>query len=69
MFPPVNLALNMPITVSSTQSGYPGSHAVDGNSGEHPLGFGLEDPQWIYVDLQGTYNITEVDLYWESAYG
>jgi hypothetical protein len=26
------------------------------------------DPQWIYVDLQSTYNINEVDLYWESAY-
>ena len=26
------------------------------------------DPQWIYVDLGATYNITEVDLYWETAY-
>ena len=26
------------------------------------------DPQWIYVDLGATYNITEVELYWETAY-
>ena len=25
-------------------------------------------PQWIYVDLGATYNITEVELYWEAAY-
>ena len=66
-FPPVNLALNEPVTVSSTQSGYPGSNAVDGNTGTR-WASAWSDPQWIYVDLQGTYNITEVELNWEAAY-
>jgi len=70
VFPPVDLALNKPTTVSSTQSGYPGNLAVDGvTSGDASRwASAWSDPQWIYVDLQGTYNINEVDLYWESAY-
>ncbi len=67
LFPPVNLALNKPVTVSSTQSGYPGSNAVDGNTTTR-WSSAFSDPQWIYVDLQGTYNINEVLLNWESAY-
>ena len=67
-FPPVNLALNKPVTVSSTQSGYPGSNAVDGNLTTR-WASAWSDPQWIYVDLQGTYDLTEVQLNWESAYG
>ncbi len=27
------------------------------------------DPQWIYVDLGQSYNITQVKLIWETAYG
>jgi hypothetical protein len=65
----VNLALNKPATVSSVEnSGYPGSNAVDGNTGTR-WSSAFSDPQWIYVDLQATYNITEVKLNWESAYG
>jgi len=29
----------------------------------------FSDPQWIQVDLGATYNISEVVLYWETAYG
>ena len=65
--PPVNLALNKPVTVSSTQSGYPGSNAVDGNTATR-WSSASSDPQWIYVDLLTNYNISEVDLYWEAAY-
>jgi hypothetical protein len=53
--------------VSSTQSGYPASNAVDGNVTTR-WGSAFSDPQWIYVDLQNTYNISEMDLYWENAY-
>ena len=64
-----SVALNKPVTVSSTESGaYPGSDAVDGNAGTR-WSSAFSDPQWIYADLQGTYNITEVKLNWESAYG
>lgn len=67
-FPPVNLALNKPVTVSSVQSSsYPGSNAVDGNTGTR-WSSAFSDPQWIYVDLQGTYDITGVVLNWENAY-
>ncbi len=66
----VNLALNQPTTVSSWQDNggyYPGSYAVDGNLSTR-WASAWSDPQWIYVDLEATYNITEVDLYWETAY-
>ena len=66
----VNLALNQPTTVSSWQDNggyYPGSYAVDGNLSTR-WASAWSDPQWIYVDLGATYNITEVDLYWETAY-
>ncbi len=65
-----NLALNKPVKVSSVETGtsYSGNLAVDGNyksrwSSDH------SDPQWIYVDLGGQYNITSVKITWENAYG
>ena len=63
----VNLALNKPVTVSSTQSGFPGGNAVDGNLSTR-WGSAFSDPQWIYVDLQTNLYITEVWLDWESAF-
>ena len=63
----VNLALNKPVTVSSTQSGQPGSYAVDGNTGTR-WASSWTATNWIYVDLQATYNITRVKLTWEAAY-
>ena len=65
----VNLALHQPVTVSSIESGglYPGSYAVDGNTSTR-WSSSFSDPQWIYVDLGATYNITEVKLTWEAAY-
>ena len=56
--PVVNLALNKPVTVSSVENAsYPGTNAVDGNPGTR-WSSAFSDPQWIYVDLQATYNIT-----------
>jgi hypothetical protein len=63
----VNLALNKPVTVSSTQSGYPGGNVVDGNLSTR-WGSSFSDPQWIYVDLQTNYYITEVWLDWNSSF-
>jgi hypothetical protein len=69
VLPPANLALNKPVTVSSVEgAGYPGTSAVDGNTGTR-WSSAFSDPQWIYVDLQATYNITRVKLNWEAAYG
>jgi hypothetical protein len=68
VLPSANLALNKPVTVSSVENAsYPGSNAVDGNSGTR-WSSAFSDPQWIYVDLQATYDITRVKLNWEPAY-
>ena len=67
--PSANLALNKPVAVSSVESSsYPGANAVDGNLTTR-WSSAFSDPQWIYVDLQATVNITRVRLIWEAAYG
>jgi len=64
-----NLALNKPVTVSSVENaGYPGNNAVDGNAATR-WSSAFSDPQWIYVDLGSTCNVSEVILNWENAYG
>src|SRR5688572_10450362 len=66
---PGNIAQGKPTTVSSVESSsYPGSNAVDGNTGTRWASVSFSDPQWIYVDLQATYNISRVRLNWEAAY-
>jgi lysophospholipase L1-like esterase len=62
-----NLALNRPVTASSTTDNCPATNAVDGNTGtrwssEHA------DPQWICVDLGRSRPVTRVKLNWETAY-
>ncbi len=74
--PTANLALNKPVVASSTQNTTyngttyyePASNAVDGNTSTR-WSSNYSDPQWIYVDLGATYNISEVKLNWETAYG
>jgi hypothetical protein len=67
--PPVNLALHKSAYASSVQSSsYTAPNAVDGNTGTR-WSSASSDPQWIYVDLQTTNNISEVILNWENAYG
>jgi hypothetical protein len=61
-----NLALNKPVTCSSVE--FPCAEAVDGNTGTRWSSAQGVDPQWIYVDLGATYNITRVVLTWETAY-
>ena len=64
-----NIALYKVATASSLEnSGYPATNAVDGNLNTR-WSSAFSDPQWIYVDLAATYNISEVVLYWETAYG
>jgi endoglucanase len=66
-----NLALNKTVTVSSIEgAGMEGAKAVDGNAttSRWASAEGI-DPQWIYVDLGATYNITRVKITWEAAYG
>jgi hypothetical protein len=65
-----NIALNKTVTVSSVESGtsYTGNLAVDGNTGTR-WSSNHSDPQWIYVDLGSQYNITNVNITWQTAYG
>ena len=64
-----NIALYKVATASSLEnSSYPATNAVDGNLNTR-WSSQFSDPQWIYVDLGATYNISEVVLYWETAYG
>jgi hypothetical protein len=64
----VNLALNKPATSSSKSGSNSASKAVDGSVSTKWVS-ASSDPQWINVDLQATYNITQVVLKWDVASG
>jgi hypothetical protein len=67
-----NIALNKTATASSNENSSTlvssASNAVDGNTGTR-WGSAFSDPQWLQVDLGATYNVTQVVLNWEAAYG
>ncbi|HEY9048158.1 MAG TPA: PQQ-dependent sugar dehydrogenase [Ohtaekwangia sp.] len=64
----VNLALNKPTTVSSTENAsLTGAKAVDGNAGTRWSSL-FSDPQWLYVDLGATYTINRVKITWQNSY-
>ena len=66
--PPVNLALNKSVIVSSIEStGLEGPNAVDGNMGTR-WSSAFSDPQSITVDLDSAYHIDDVTLFWETEY-
>jgi hypothetical protein len=62
------LSQGRPVAVSSVEnSGTAGAYAVDGNLGTR-WSSAFRDPQWIAVDLGGSYELTRVLLKWEAAY-
>jgi hypothetical protein len=64
-----NLALQKMAVASSTETAQtPAPFAVDGNAGTRWSSL-FSDPQWIYVDLEKSYNINRVKITWEAAYG
>jgi hypothetical protein len=64
-----NIAQGKPVTCSSIENaGTPCASAVDGNAGTR-WSSAFSDPQWIDIDLGGSYNINHVTLTWEAAYG
>lgn len=63
-----NLALNRPVVVSTTQDGLSAVQAVDGNANTR-WGSAWTNNEWIYVDLGASYDINQVVLSWEGAYG
>jgi hypothetical protein len=56
-----NLAYGKPVTASRSLPAEPPENAVDDNSGT-PWGAGDHPVQWLQVDLQGTYRVTEIRL-------
>jgi chitodextrinase len=65
-----NLALNKPVTTSSTFPGYPGSLAVDGDmTSRWAQGPGLPDPSWIEVDLGAQYAVAGTITSFEKTSG
>ena len=60
-----NIALNKACTAS--YNGGMASYATDGDNGSRWIGDVLNPNQWIYVDLQGIYDINSVACNWESA--
>jgi hypothetical protein len=63
------LSRGKPVVASSQENaGTPPSSAVDGNAGTR-WSSQFSDPQWIRIDLGATYNISQVVLTWEAAYG
>jgi aryl-phospho-beta-D-glucosidase BglC (GH1 family) len=64
-----NIALNKNVMVSSVEgSGFEGNYAVDGNTATRWSATLYVDPQWITVDLGGSYNISRIKFVWEAAY-
>ncbi len=65
----INLALNKPVTASSSESSVQAPHyAVDGN-GDSRWASEHSDNQWIAVDLGQVYAISRIRLNWEYAHG
>jgi hypothetical protein len=63
-----DLALNKPVVVSKSYSGFPALNATDGNTSTR-WSSEFSDSQWIYVDLGTVFTINQVVLRWETAYG
>ncbi|WP_083929654.1 discoidin domain-containing protein [Catelliglobosispora koreensis] len=64
-----DVAQGKPVTASSTEAGANvAANAVDGNAATRWSSL-YADPQWITVDLGGSYNISRVRLNWEVAFG
>ena len=64
-----DLALNRPSAASSAERGdLASSFAFDGNLTTR-WGSGFSDPQWISVDLGAIWQVSEIRLRWENAYG
>ncbi len=68
--PATDVAQGKPATASSVESGsaHVAANAVDGNASTR-WGSAYSDPQWITVDLGGSYNLNRVRLNWEAAFG
>jgi hypothetical protein len=67
--PPSNLALNKATSASGTQSGFPTSNAVDGNTGSYWESTNNAFPQWFQVDLASSQSISRLVMNLPSSWG
>lgn len=65
-----NLALNKPVTASSTNSSYPVTNAVDGNTSSYWRSGSVSSSTitWLRVDLQSTQTLSRVVVKWYDKY-
>jgi hypothetical protein len=64
-----NIALNMPVTASSTNGTNIASNAADSSLTTRWESQQGVDPQWITIDLGQSYNVTGVKIVWQNAAG
>jgi beta-glucanase (GH16 family) len=65
----VNLALAKPTVASTEENGtFSASKTTDGDTGTRWASSYANASEWIYVDLQKSYNINRVVLKWEAAF-
>jgi hypothetical protein len=64
-----NLALNKATSASGTQSGYPTSNAVDGNTSSYWESTNNAFPQWFQVDLGSATSVGRVVMDLPSSWG
>ncbi len=63
---PVLISQNKPVLASSTEGTNYNSYVNDGSTTTR-WSSDFADPQWIEIDLQGTFTVTSVSLNWETA--
>lgn len=70
---PINLAYNKEVKASSVEQNlverFKPEFAVDGNREETRWASGYSNDEWFEVDLGDIYDINQVNIYWEAAYG
>ncbi len=66
--PSVNIAENKPFAVSSTTGTNTGDKALDDNLITRWESDYSSNSQWIYVDLQDSYDIDNLEIFWKNAY-
>lgn len=70
-FSEINRALNRPVYVSSSETGFGNENPANAVDGDPVTRWSSDwsEPEWIYVDLGQVYTITRVVLEWEVAFG
>lgn len=67
-FADVNLALGKPTTCSSSENGATSSDKATDGLLDTRWSSRFQDGEWLVIDLQHTYAVNRVKLYWEAAY-